>query len=222
MKTERLIEQLVADLVPVRRLARPGVRLGWWLLISVPAAALVAWVSGLRPDLMACFSDPAFLLEEMAAAATALTAAYAALCAGLPDQPVWKLWLPLAPMAVWIATLGRQCLDLLFQLGPPGLPVTSDAMCIPAIALGGLVPLITILVMLRRSRGFRTTHACLCGALSAAALGAAALRLYHPVDAALMVIVWQLGSVALWSLIAGAIGWLFVALPNRDVFRARA
>jgi hypothetical protein len=204
MQTDRLVAQLASDLTPVRRIAPPSVRLGWWLLVSLPATAVIAWASGLRPDLAARFADPAFLLELGAALLTALIGAYAALCAGLPDRPAWNLWLPLAPMALWLATLGQQCADVFLRLGPAGLSITSDAMCLPAIALGGLVPAIAIVALLRRTAGFRTTHACLCGALTAAALGAAALRFYHPVDAAIMVIVWQLGSVVLLSLLAGA------------------
>ena len=211
MKTERLVERLAAELTPVRRIARTGTRLAWWLLISVPAAGLVAWASGLRPDLVARLADRSFLVEEGAALLTALVGVYAALCAGLPDQPGWKMWLPMAPVALWFGVLGRQCLDVFLRMGPEGLSITPDAMCLPAIALGGLAPAIAIVVLLRGSGKFRTTGACLCGALGAAALGAAALRLYHMEDAAIMVIVWQLGSVALFSLAAGGIRQIVVA-----------
>lgn len=205
MKTERLVKRLAAELTPVQRIAGPATRLGWWLLISVPAACLVVWAFGLRPDLAERLADRAFLIEQGAALLTALIGIYAALCAGLPDQPGWKVWLPMAPMALWLGVLGQQCLDVFLRLGPEGLSITSDAMCLPAIAMGALVPAIAIVVMLRRSGRFRTTHACLCGALGAAALGAAALRLYHMEDAAIMVVVWQLGSVALFSVVAGGI-----------------
>ena len=210
METERLAEQLAATLTPVHRIAGPARRLAWWLLISIPAACLVVWAFGLRPDIAGRLADPSFLVEEAAALLTALLGIYAALCAGLPDQPGWKMWLPIAPMMVWLGVLGQQCLDVWVRLGPEGLRVTADAMCIPAIAMGGLVPAIAIVIMLRRSARFRTTHAFFCGAGGAAALGAAALRLYHMQDAAIMVIVWQLGSVALFSLLAGAISRFLV------------
>ena len=211
METERLIARLADDLPPVRPLAGPGVRLARWLLMSLPAVAVVAWMAGLQADLATRLADPGFLVAEGAALLTALAGAYAALCAGLPDQPGWKLWLPLAPLALWLGLLGRQCLAVLVRVGPDGLRVTSDLMCLPAVALGGLVPAIAILAMLRRGGHLRATPACLCGALAAAALGEAALRLYHAEDAAIMVLVWQLGSVALFSLAAGAIGRGIVA-----------
>ncbi len=216
MKTENLVERLAAALTPVRRIPSPTTRLAWWLLISVPAAALVAWGSGLRPDLATRLVDRSFLIAESAALLTALVGAYAALCAGLPDQPGWKTWLPILPMALWLGVLGRQCVDVLLRLGPDGLTITADAMCLPAIALGGLVPAIAIVVLLRASGKFRPTHAWICGALAAAALGAAALRLYHMEDAAIMVLVWQFGSVALFGLAACGFSRMVAAIhPDR-------
>lgn len=206
MRTDRLITELTNDLTPTRRIASPSARLGGWLAVSLPAAGIVTWVFGVRPDLASLLSEPTFLVEEGAAVLTALVAAYAALCAGLPDQPGWKLWLPLVPMAVWLGALGRQCLDVALRLGPEGLRITSDAMCLPAIAIGGFVPAIAIAILLRSGGRFRTSYGCLCGGLAAAALGAAALRLYHTEDAAVMVLVWQLGSVAVLTLLAGVFG----------------
>jgi len=91
-------------------------------------------------------------------------------------------------------------------------------MCLPAIALGGLMPAIAVVVMLRRSGKFRTIHAYLCGVLGAAALGAAALRLYHMEDAAIMVLVWQLGSVAVFSFVGGGISRIVVGIQTVGCF----
>lgn len=220
MRTERLVERLAENLTPVRPIARPAARLARWLLISAPAACLVVWAFGPRPDLAARLADRGFVVEVGAALLTALTGIYAALCAGLPDQPGWKIWLPTAPMALWLGTLGKQCVDVFLRLGPGGLTVTWDATCLPAIALGGLVPALAIAVMLRHTTKFRPARAYLCGALGAAALGAAALRLYHLEDAAIMVIIWQLGSVALISLTAGALGRILADTSTERFMRA--
>jgi hypothetical protein len=211
METERLIDQLSAGMTPVRPLPSPGRRLAGWLAASVPALAVVILGFGLRPDLAGDFAAPGFVLELTGALLTGLLGGYAALCAVVPDQPGWKIWLPVAPMLLWLGTLGQQCLEVALRIGPAGLQVTSDVMCLPAIALGGIVPALAMTILLRRAHGVRTTHACFCGALGAAALGAAALRLYHPQDAAIMVIIWQFGSVALLSVAAGALGRLLVA-----------
>ncbi len=214
-QTERLIAELAGALVPVRRLPPPAVRLGYWLAVSLPAAAAVAFAFGLRPDLAARLGESGFWIAGAAAMLTAVAAAYAAFCAALPDQPDWKLWLPLAPLALWLGTLGRQCLLVLSTAGAGGFALTTDFMCLPAIALGGFVPAAALVVLLRRSAGVRATNACLCGGLAAAALGAAALRLYHREDAAIMVLIWQLGSVALLSVLAAAVGRTLVERPAR-------
>jgi len=206
MRTERLAEELAAGLAPVRRLRPPGTRLLLWLAVALPAAVAVVLAFGPRPDLARVLARPGFAIELAAALLTAFAAAYAALCAGLPDRPGWLLLLPLPPLALWLATLGRQCLEVWLRLGPEGLRVTSDAMCLPAIALGGIAPALAMVAMLRRGGRFRATPACLCGGLAAASFGAAALRFYHTEDAALMVLVWQMGSVALLTLLATAIG----------------
>lgn len=211
MQTDRLIAQLSLGLKPVRPLPSPGRRLLGWTAVSVPALAAVTLGFGLRADLGACFATPGFILELGGAMLTGWLGGYAALCAVVPDQPRWKTWLPAAPMLLWLGTLGQQCLAVVLRIGPAGLQATPDAMCLPAIAIGGIVPALGMTMLLRRARGVRRTHACFCGALAAAALGAAALRLYHPQDAAITVIVWQVGSVMLLSLVAGAIGRLAIS-----------
>ena len=63
MALDRLIDSLVADVTPVRRIARPGRRLALWLLVSVPTMALAALLTGLRPDLASRLADPVFLSQ---------------------------------------------------------------------------------------------------------------------------------------------------------------
>lgn len=206
MESEALARQLAHDLKPVRRLRRPALRLAGWIAVALPAVLLAAFMMGLRPDLGALLMRPAFIFAEAAALLTAVLGIYAAVCAGLPDQPGWKLWLPVGGMALWLGVLGKQCIDVWLRLGPGGLSLSGDLVCLPVIALIGFIPALLITLMLRRTSGFRATHACLCGGIGAASLAAAALRLCHAEDAALMVLVWQVGSVLLLSLIAGAIG----------------
>lgn len=214
--TDQLVERLVAELVPVRRTLPPAQRLGLWLVISLPTLALIAWLMGIRPDLGTVLREPRFLAAQAAAFLTAGTAGYGALCAGLPDEPWWKLWVPPAAAGLWLATLGKQCWDLWATLGLSGLSLQQDAMCLPAIAVGAFVPAAAIVALLRRGTGVRLGASSLLGALAAAALSDVALRFYHPIDAALTVLVWQLGSVGLFTVIAGAIG-RWVLLPHRNV-----
>jgi hypothetical protein len=181
------------------------------MLISVTATGLLVWNFGLRPDFAARVADDGFLLEQSAALITAIAGIYAALCAGLPDQPEWKLWLPLVPVMLWLGTLLQHCRDILAFSDPGRLLIGCDPVALLAIPSAALLPAITIVVMLRRSGPYRVLPACICGALGSAALSAAALRLYHIQDAPLMVLIWQFGTVALFSLLAGGVSRIALA-----------
>ncbi|SIR32184.1 MULTISPECIES: NrsF family protein [Acidiphilium] len=206
MSNERLIAALADELSPVRRAPAPGHLTMSWLAVTVPILALVTLMMGPRPALLSLLLRPGFALDEALALLTAIAAAYAAFCAGRPDQPGWKLLLPVGAMALWLGVLGRQCLLLSVSTQGGALRLHVDAMCVPAIAVAGIAPAVAMVWLLRRSPMFRTAHACLCGALAAAALAECTLRLFHGSDSFLTLLVWQMGSVVLFTLAVGAVG----------------
>jgi hypothetical protein len=201
MKTEDLIAQLARDVAPVRRLPPPGALMARWLLVTLPVLAAVVLMMGPRPDLAGLLAQPRFLLTEGLAAATTVISAYAAFCAGRPDQPTWKLFMPVAAFLIWLAELGRQCFVLSVQTNGAALVLHADWLCVPAIAMTALVPAAAMVWLLRRSAKFRLTHACLCGTMAAAAAAECALPLFHAADTMMMVLVWQMGSVALFTML---------------------
>lgn len=206
METDRLIAALAGNVRPVRRLASPGRRVWWWVLPSLAAVSVVVAVSGLRPDLSIKLADPRFAVQVLAALATALGAAFAACCAGVPGEARWKLWVPVVPLALWLGSLGEQCWQEWLRAAAAAALFQLDPICIPAIAATGAVPAAAMAVTLRRGAPLRPRLSVALGALAAAALADAGLRLFHPQDAALTVIVWQLGAVALFSAIAAMAG----------------
>ncbi len=206
MSNERLIVALANELSPVRRAPAPGRLTMSWLAVTVPMLALVTLMMGPRPALLSLLLRPGFALDEALAVLTAIAAAYAAFCAGRPDQPGWKLLLPVGAMALWLGVLGRQCLLLSVSTQGGALRLHVDAMCVPAIAVAGIAPAVAMVLLLRRSPMFRRAHACLCGSLAAAALAACALRLFHGADSFATMLVWQMGSVALFTLAGSVVG----------------
>lgn len=200
MDTNSLIDALVADLKPVRRLLPPVWRLLAWLAVSVPAAAVAVAMARTRPDLAAKFAEPTYIAEQVAAVVTALVAGWAALVGCVPGAPRWKLRAPAIPLIFWMLSLGRQCWDEWVLFGASGMEFRSDWMCLPSIALTGAIPALAIVIAIRRG-GRLGSAPVLWGSLAAAALANVALRLFHAEDAALMVIVWQFGSVALFTMI---------------------
>jgi hypothetical protein len=66
----------------------------------------------------------------------------------------------------------------------------------------------------RRVAPLRPARTLALGALAAAALGDFGLRLFHPIDASIMVLIWQAGSVLLLVAIGAAAGpWLLGRTP---------
>lgn len=207
MKTEELISTLATDTAtPVRRLAPPAARLGLWLALSAPWIALVVAFMGLRPDLVAKLGEPRWIIEQGAALMTALTAAMAAFCAGVPGRPHWERFVPGLPLLIWIATLGLGCLQDWRLAGPQGLTLQADWECLPGIVMVGLVPGVAMALMLRRGAPLAPVLSVALGGLAAAALADFGLRLFHAQDAGLMVLVWQVGTVALLTALSATIG----------------
>ena len=111
METDDLIEQLSEDARPVRRLAPP-----WAARARLAAVAPAGGARG-RGLFMApakspamALGDPRMVVEALAMLATAVTAAIAAFASEVPGVNRRWLWLPLLPLAVWLASLGQGCL----------------------------------------------------------------------------------------------------------------
>jgi len=211
MRTEELIDRLAQDGGPVRPLAPPLRRALTWLAVALGFAVAMVWAIGPRPDLAERLVEARFLYEQGAALATAVAAAVAALALTVPDASrLWRL-LPVIPGAAWLGSLGVGCLRDWARMGPDGLRLTPDPECFFYIALIGSLPMLILVLMLRRGAPLRPNWTMGLAALAAAAMGNFALRLFHMQDAALMVLVWQVGAVAL---IAGV-----AALAGRSVLR---
>lgn len=219
MRTEELIEQLAADAQPVRCLRSPFRRTAIWLTWSLPWVTAVVFVMGLRPDIATRLSDPRWLIEEGAAVATALMAAMAALCAGVPGRSRWEHFMPFLPLAVWLGTLGQGCLQDWITYGQAGLTLRTDWQCLPGIIMVGTGPAVAMVVMILRGAAITPITTTTLGALAASGLSAAALRLFHQEDSSLMVLVWQGGTVFALMLIAGFSGpailrWRLLSMPQ--------
>lgn len=214
MRTEDLIKGIAADAKPVRRLASPGLRLAFWLLPTLAFTAMVAHMMGLRPDIGQKLLEPKFVFELIAAFTTGVLAAFAALCAGYPGRPVWERFAPLVPLALWLGSLGEGCWRSIMRIDPDGLHIKPDLICFPAILLVGSMPALLLFWMVRRGAPIAPVMTTALAALAASAVGAAALRLFHPQDASIMVLVWQFGSVAVLTLFAGLFGRRLLKWPQ--------
>lgn len=217
MQTDDLIRVLATGAKPVERLAHPAWRALTWMMLSVAYVGVVLWLVGLRPDLPAKLADQRFLIEVGAALLTSMMAAAAAFCAGCPGRPVWERFAPFPFLAVWLASLGEGCWRQWTQSGPDGLHLQVDFTCFQNISAVGLIPAIVILFMIKKGAPIAPKSATGLAVLAATALAAAALRLFHPQDMSLMLLVWQFGSVALLALVGFFAGQFFLRWKPLDL-----
>ena len=206
MDTDRLIQTLVYTAKPVHPLSRPWIRGALWLSIAIPYAAIVVYVMSPRADLMTKILEPRFLIEEIAALASGITAAVAAFASTIPGYSRKVLLLPMLPLVVWLGAMGQGCVSTWLQFGSNGLAFQPDWYCFPAIVLVGAIPAILMVTMLRRGAPLTPHFTVALGGLAAAGLGNFGLRLFHPQDASLMVLVWQFGTVFVLTCLAASAG----------------
>ncbi len=209
MDTDKLIACLIEKADPVRRLPSPWVRTASWFAIAIPYVAVIVMMMTPRDDLALKFTDFRFLLEQVAALCTAIGAAVAAFQSIVPGYNRRFLLLPLVPLTFWLASLGQGCVQLWLR-GGALLSFTSDFICIPAIALVGTLPAVAMVLMLRKGAPLWPHASAALGGLAAAGLGNFGLRLFHNQDASLMVLVWQMGTVFMLTILCGWAGRLFL------------
>jgi hypothetical protein len=214
VETSGLIRHLAAGAAPVHRLPPPWLRTAMWLAIALPYVCAVVVMKPEAIDFLGKI-DARFALEQAAILATALTAAIAAFASVIPGHHRKIYLLPLVPLAVWLASLGEGCASDWLRFGADGLQVRPDWECAPPAIFIGIIPAVTIVVMLRRGAPLAPRVSVAFAALAVAALGNFGLRIFHIGDVSVMVLVWHFGGLALISVLAGRIGrhvlnWRFV------------
>lgn len=206
METVRLIRLIADSAEPVRPLPRPIIRTILWAAISLAYVGLVVSVISPRDDLAAALADPRYLIEQLAALATGITAAAAAFATTIPGYSRRAFLLPVAPLLVWLGSLGQGCIQAWIRFGSAGLSLEPDLICFPSIVVVSAVPAVLMVAMLRRGAPLFPHATTALGALAAAGLGTFGLRLFHGQDASLMVLVWQFGSVFILAALASSLG----------------
>jgi hypothetical protein len=204
--TEKLIERLVAEAAPVRRLRPPLVRAALWLLaVTALAAAAVLLFSDL--DLFGRrVRDPKLALELVGTLATGLVAVIAAFYLSLPDRSrAWAL-APLPFLVLWIASSGYSCYRHWLSFGPDGWVIGESAECFAFILAVSLPIGISLLLLLRRARPLTPVSVAAVGGLGAAGIAAFLLQFFHPFDVTFMDLAVHALAIAIVVMAASAIG----------------
>lgn len=204
--TPDLIDTLATGVPPVRTLRRPSVRTAGWVLFAILILGLLGVSQGLRPDLASILRDPIFDLRVAGALLTAVLAAAAAFIVSLPDRPRLWLVLPLPALVLWLSTIGYQCITDWISVAPDGMRLGETAQCFATLVLTSAPLSLAMLIMVRYAAPLRPVTISLAGSLAVAGFTAVALSLFHTIDATAMVLIWNLGTAAVFAVLAGAFG----------------
>jgi hypothetical protein len=214
-QTPELIDALVACATPVKRLRPPLLRALLWLAGAALILVLLALGHGMRSDLMAHLRQPIFAISILAALATGALAAVAAFALSLPDRSRWWLVLPLPALAVWISTVGYGCIADWVSIGPDGMHLGETARCFATLLLTSVPLSLAMCVMLRHAALLRANESALMAGLAVAAITSTALSLLHDLDAAMMILVWNLGLAAIITVLARVFGHRLLIWASR-------
>jgi hypothetical protein len=214
--TEGLIKNLAQELPPVQPLPGPPARTLLWLAILFPYVGLVVLIMGFVTKRPISRLDTRFVAEQIFALSTGIAAAMAAFVSVIPGRKKSFLLWPLLPMAGWLGTLGAGCL----QTGGDGT-LHHNLWCFPYIIILGTAPALILWTMLRRGAPLHPHMTAALGAIAAAGVGNFCVRLVHPEDVTVMLMVWHVGGVFLLTAVSSRAGrymlnWGFV----RGVFRS--
>ena len=204
--TPDLIESLVANAAPVRRLRPPVARAVSWLLFAALMLALLAISHEVRPDLALRLRQPEFVIGIAASLATGVLAAIASFLLSIPDRSRAWLLLPLPALFVWVSTIGYGCLINWMSLQPGSLPFGSEAGCFALLVLTGVPLSLAMLIMLRHAALLAPTRVAISGSLAVAAVTATALSIFHEHDASAIILIWNFGTAVLLVALGGAFG----------------
>jgi hypothetical protein len=197
IRTSDLIEALVSDARPVRRLRPPVQRAALWLLLPALIFGLLTMGHGVRSDLAQRLGQPDFIVGTVASILTGALAALASFMLNLPDRSRGWALLPVPALLVWMATLGHGCLVNWVNIGPDGVELGETARCFGTVLMTGLPLALAMFAMLRRGSLLSASTVTLMGSLAVAAMSATAMSIFHSLDATVMILVWNLGTAAL-------------------------
>jgi hypothetical protein len=206
--TDRLIERLVADAPPVRRLADPRRRAGLWTAIAVAcAAAGIAWF-GMRRDMPGVLAFVPFDARVALLAATMWLAVLAALRLAVPgaDPRAWTRWWPLGLLGIAIAAVGLEALIAAVWGAGAGAP-SFHWQCVRKVAIVEVVPAIAVIALIRRATSLDLVWTVVLGLVAAGAVAALAAEMTCPVLLPMHVLLWHLLPIAAVAALGGLVIW---------------
>lgn len=214
-RLDRLVDDLAADLTPVRRVPPPFVSVAVWLAAVIALALALSAFADLRAMGHRLMATPDMWLAVLGSCLTAVFAAIAAFETSLPDRsPLWSL-LPVPALLLWIGASGLGCARGWLLPGTEPVSIAESMHCLRFI-IAVSVPL-SVLTLLMLRRGY-SLYPALSGGLAGLAVAAAAaslLNFFHPFDAAVTDLAVHAAAVALVAAINQWLGGRLLGVARR-------
>lgn len=210
MRTDELIEQLTADLSPVRPPGPVWRRAAGWLVVAVASLVVVMLWMGVRRDLGDAAERIGFALEATLLLLTAVSASVGALLVSTPGAGISPRvrWVPVALGLLSIFLAAGELAYAAVSGGPTGT-ITFAWHCVYKTTTVALLPGIVLFVMVRGGAPLQTVWAGLLALLATAAIGVLGANIICPNDRPMHMLLWHLLPLMLFAGTGAALGrWL--------------
>ncbi|MDM9627803.1 NrsF family protein [Rhizobium sp. S152] len=202
METADLIRSLADNVKPVKRLRPPLIRSIAWVLMALGLLMVLTALHGPRPQFGERLRDGMFLAGMLSSLGTGVLAAIATFLISLPDRSRLWMLLPAPTLVVWMSTIGYQCFAGWVDLPPGAVTVEAASSCLLTLVVTSVPLSLMMIAMLRYAALLRPVSVTLLGSLAVSGVTCSALAMFHPLDATIMVLGWNLGTAVLLASLA--------------------
>jgi hypothetical protein len=206
VKTDELIERLVAEAEPVQPLADPDRRAAWWTAAALATTVLAVLYFGLRRDAAEVWRSPMVLARVALLGVTVWLAVTTAFRLSVPggEPRVRARWWPVIALGALVALSTAEVLTGAVS-GSMGSPLRSW-MCVRKVAFAGAVPAILAVLLIRRAAPLEPRWTAFLGVLGAGAAGALTSEMACSIEAPVHTLLWHILPVAVFGVIGLGIG----------------
>jgi hypothetical protein len=180
---DMLIDELGADLRPVRRLSPPVFRALGWLLAVVALALVLASFADLRGIAARLLAEPDMWLSVVGSTSTMILGAVAAFELSVPGRDARWALLPVPALLFWVAVSGLGCLRSQLIDGAEPASFSESQHCFTFIVALSVPLSILMVLMIRRACPLRPNLTAATIGIATAAGAATLLNFFHPFDA---------------------------------------